>query len=656
MNELRVPKRILVVSLLSLLVFTAFSAPSVSAQDAIDFTLEDISGRSYRLSDYLGEKTVLINFWATWCQPCVKELQHLQKTQEKYGNDLLILAVSVDGPGTRSQVPAFVERYNLTFPVLLDTDSNVLIHYDPRAILPYSVLINRTGEIEYIQKGYSPGDEVVLDEMIARALQAERLDRVSRISYHLNEAFVFRSFSDQGYVDNYRDGRSSEVLNQTDILVTAYEYMIGLRIDSSLDYSPLDDRHILANRFVEINRNGVNLRVGDFYHVIGKGLSLSVAKLFEQEGLEHTLESSIRGSRISLNRNRYSIELFGGTIGGTDSENSDYLKGGTAGYKFGNSVGLHFTYLDADIVTGLSTEWDDYSIQTLGLDIPYFAGIARASGEISLLQHKIRSTDERVRGHAVYLESGLDLGEVSIQVEYKDYDHFDFKYSRPPSLESEDLDIIATQFNTEVIDISGTAGRIDYRPGQGPALIYGKLSFFNDTPDDHPLWGAYTREISHYLTGFEMYFGDVGYVNMLAGYREEDASSPLLFFSDNNTWHYQINAFYSFSPRLSIEADWKSKRYESDIYNSYEDRAFLALHSVSRGIVTLFYERSNDPELRLATNKTEWWAGQIEVKLSSSNSISATWGATKGGVKCSGGVCQAFPPFEGLRLEMIYRF
>ena len=171
MNELRIPKLILVLFLLLLLVFAAFSVPSVSAQDAIDFTLEDISGRSYRLSDYFGEKTVLINFWATWCQPCVKELQHLQESQDKYGNDLLILAVSVDGPGTRSQVPAFVERYNLTFPVLLDTDSNVLIHYDPQAILPYSVLINRNGEIEYVHKGYSPGDEVVLDGMITEALQ-----------------------------------------------------------------------------------------------------------------------------------------------------------------------------------------------------------------------------------------------------------------------------------------------------------------------------------------------------------------------------------------------------------------------------------------------------------------------------------------------------
>ena len=157
------------------------------------------------------------------------------------------------------------------------------------------------------------------------------------------------------------------------------------------------------------------------------------------------------------------------------------------------------------------------------------------------------------------------------------------------------------------------------------------------------------------MTGLEKYFGDTGYVNMLAGYRVEDASSPLLFFSDTGTWHCQINAFYTFSPGLSLEADWKSKRVKSEIYNFYEDRAFLALHWVSRGIVTLFYERSNDPELMLVSDKTEWWAGQFEVKLSSSNSISATWGSTRGGVKCSGGVCRAFPPFEGLRLEMIFR-
>ena len=655
MNELRIPNGFLAASLLLLLI-RVLSVGSVCAQEAINFTLKDINGTSHRLSDYFGEKTVLINFWATWCQPCVRELLHLQDIQDRLEDDgLLILAVSVDGPGTRSQVAPFIERYDLTFPVLLDTDSKILTIYDPQVILPYSVLIDREGNIEYVHKGYSPGDEAVLEDRIVETLNQEPQSKADGISYQFNDSFVFRNFSDQRYVDDQRNGRSTEVLNQSNLIFTAAEYIVGLRFDSNVDYSPMEDRHVLANRFLEIDRGGTNVRIGDFYHVIGRGVTLSLAKLFEKEGLEHTLDSSIRGTRVTMNRERYSAEFFGGTIGSSDSEESDDLWGGTVGINLGRSIDLQISHLSADIVTGLNTGRDKYSLQTLGLSLPRFSGIARASGEFSLLSKTSSPAGIKSNGYALYLESGLDLGNLSFQVELKDYDHFDFKYSRPPSLESEELEIMATHFNTEVIDMTGVAGRFDYRPGAGSTLVFGKLSFFNDTPDDHPIWGEYRKEISHYLTGFERYFGNSGYVNVLAGYRVKDTSSPLFFFSDSKTFHYQLNGFYTMVPGLSLEADWKSQDHQAENFGYTENRAFLALHWVSRGIVTLFYERSNDPELMLVTDKTEWWAGQIEVKLSSSNSISAMFGSTKGGVKCSGGVCRAFPSFEGFRLEMIFR-
>ena len=77
-------KKVLLIIWLSL-----FCTVPVFSQNAIDFSLKDIDGNSMRLSDYIGEHIILIDFWATWCVPCVKELPHFQKFHDKYEEHLL---------------------------------------------------------------------------------------------------------------------------------------------------------------------------------------------------------------------------------------------------------------------------------------------------------------------------------------------------------------------------------------------------------------------------------------------------------------------------------------------------------------------------------------------------------------------------------------
>ena len=76
------------------------------AQKAVDFTLKDLTGDSHKLSGFFPETVVLLNFWATWCVPCVKEFPHLQRLQEQYRDrGLQVLAVSVDRPASRANIP-----------------------------------------------------------------------------------------------------------------------------------------------------------------------------------------------------------------------------------------------------------------------------------------------------------------------------------------------------------------------------------------------------------------------------------------------------------------------------------------------------------------------------------------------------------------------
>jgi peroxiredoxin len=131
---------------------------------APDFTLNDLAGRRVHLSDYLGKHVVLVNFWATWCQPCAGELPHLERLYRQYREQgLVVLGVAMDGPETVAQVGPWAQRYGLSFPVLLDEETRVVQQYNPKRAAPFNVMIGRDGAIAKTREGYSAGDEAELE-------------------------------------------------------------------------------------------------------------------------------------------------------------------------------------------------------------------------------------------------------------------------------------------------------------------------------------------------------------------------------------------------------------------------------------------------------------------------------------------------------------
>lgn len=119
---------------------------------APNFKLETLDGEFISLSDYKG-KRVLLNFWATWCPPCRAEIPDMQKFYED--KDIEVLAVNLidSRPDEAENVAPFVEEYGMTFPVLLDYDSEVsqgLYNIQP---IPTSFLIDSTGRIHNVAYG-----------------------------------------------------------------------------------------------------------------------------------------------------------------------------------------------------------------------------------------------------------------------------------------------------------------------------------------------------------------------------------------------------------------------------------------------------------------------------------------------------------------------
>jgi peroxiredoxin len=110
-------------------------------QPAPDFKLETLSGERIQLSELRG-KPVLINFWATWCGPCIEEMPTIEKYYDQYKNDIRVLAVNDDEP--LADVEKFVSDQGLTFDILLDPGAKVQSLYRLRGY-PTSFIVDSEG-------------------------------------------------------------------------------------------------------------------------------------------------------------------------------------------------------------------------------------------------------------------------------------------------------------------------------------------------------------------------------------------------------------------------------------------------------------------------------------------------------------------------------
>ena len=113
--------------------------------------LKDMAGKEHRLSNYQG-KWVLINYWATWCPPCLEEVPDLVALYDEHkGKDLMVIGVAVDYKNEQ-EVARFVDDMLMSYPIVLGT-SKVMRAIGPAEVLPSTYIYNPQGKLVKIKRG-----------------------------------------------------------------------------------------------------------------------------------------------------------------------------------------------------------------------------------------------------------------------------------------------------------------------------------------------------------------------------------------------------------------------------------------------------------------------------------------------------------------------
>lgn len=142
--------------LLAVGLILVLASAAAAESKAPDFKLLNLAGEEVRLTEVLSGGPVIIDFWATWCKPCIKAFPELQDILDRYGAcGLRVLAVSIDGPRSTSRVKSLIASKGNTFDVLLDPAQDVARKFHVTSV-PRTVLVDSGGTIAYAVTGYRP--------------------------------------------------------------------------------------------------------------------------------------------------------------------------------------------------------------------------------------------------------------------------------------------------------------------------------------------------------------------------------------------------------------------------------------------------------------------------------------------------------------------
>jgi thiol-disulfide isomerase/thioredoxin len=139
--------------------------PEVGKVSLAGLRLQDLDGKTVELASYLGKGPVVLDFWATWCKPCLAALPELNMLYaDLQPRGLELVGLNEDGPRNAAKVKPFVRTKGIKFPVLVDLNRDAQTRLNVQ-VLPTTLLLDSTGRVVHTTFGYRPGE---IDQLRAR--------------------------------------------------------------------------------------------------------------------------------------------------------------------------------------------------------------------------------------------------------------------------------------------------------------------------------------------------------------------------------------------------------------------------------------------------------------------------------------------------------
>lgn len=149
--------------------FLLFMGTVIWAQEP-DFRLRDLDNQWKEYSDLKGEELTVIDFWATWCQPCIRSIPLLNDLAREFESmGVNFIGVSIDGPRNQSKIQPFIQSMGVEYPVIRDIDSELMSDLSVTAV-PTLLMYDSKGDLLFFHEGFRPGDEDIVRSHIEEHL------------------------------------------------------------------------------------------------------------------------------------------------------------------------------------------------------------------------------------------------------------------------------------------------------------------------------------------------------------------------------------------------------------------------------------------------------------------------------------------------------
>ncbi len=446
----------------------ACAASIAFGESAPGIRLTDVDGGPFDLDPARSGNVILIDFWATYCLPCLSELDAFKGMQERQGaKGFQVLAVSVDQPQTLARVRALAKGRHLPFPVLTDPGQDAYRAYGVSA-LPTSILIDRKGNIAWRQEGFRPGEEGRMEERIMALLAdtdsagsspavpapvaptaaspsavapAGPLAGLSLSGSNFLRAEYGREDRSQpeanGSLEDWFDARLANGSLEYRLRYRAYQFLEALPGNGNTLIR--DPNHRVVKQSFTYAGEHADLRAGNVYGSVARGL---LFRFFEDR--QARLDKDLNGAWATLRGGggafpgRGRVSVFGGktfsrfpnvhTVDGDEDAYRDlYLQGSEGSWEPMPGLGAGAQYAEA-FREGWNARLAGGNLEAARGPVSAWLGYMDVTGEDRF------NYPHAWDGRALYATASANLGRLDAGLEYKYYRNYDIGFAEPPSL------------------------------------------------------------------------------------------------------------------------------------------------------------------------------------------------------------------------------